>query len=69
MTPKEKANEIFDKYFDLLFETHIYGKDENPIIKEAAIIVVKEILDDLPPTLLPDKTDYWQKVMDELNAL
>ena len=72
MTPKEKANELYSKYDDLL------NKDfGNPIvfdnqIKQCALIAVDEILEMDLPILEEDADefyDYWEQVKKEINKL
>jgi hypothetical protein len=68
MTPKEKADELYSKYDDLL------NKDfGNPIvfdnqIKQCALIAVDEILNEF--TWRPSNgTSYWQEVKQEIENL
>lgn len=73
MNPKEKAKELFDKYF-LLNES---ATDENGVwivlalnkglAKKCALIAVDEILDFLigSTTVI----DYWKEVKQEINNL
>ena len=71
MIPKEKANELYSKYDDLL------NKDfGNPIVfdnqlKQCALIAVDEIIDSLQIKNYSqaDKYEYWQEVKHEINKL
>ena len=71
MIPKEKANELYSKYDDLL------NKDfGNPIVfdnqlKQCALIAVDEIIDSLQIKnyAQADKYEYWQEVKHEINKL
>jgi len=68
MTPKEKADELYSKYDDLL------NKDfGNPIvfdnqIKQCALIAVDEILSQFnwKPS---NGSSYWEEVKQEINLL
>jgi len=64
MTPKEKAQELFDKNFEV---TNNYYK-----AKECALIAVDEILtvfyDDIRSMWL-DELNYWHDVKKEIEAL
>ena len=77
MTPKEKAKELFDRYF-LKVEN---GIDENGawicialnkgMAKGCAIIAVDEILNHEASfhSVLDGATDYWQEVKQEIEKL
>jgi hypothetical protein len=62
MTPKEKAQELFDKYFEV---TNNYYQ-----AKECALIAVDEIIkavNDPDDTFLSkDGVDYWEEVKEAL---
>ena len=78
MTPKEKANELYDKFFDTTVAdiTKAHRK-----AKQCAIIAVDEIIKSRP--ILPSKStyyetvkdmyddakDYWQEVKQEIEKL
>lgn len=57
MTPKEKAEELFEKF------TEVDGYDFN--IKQCALIVVDEIL----TTCVESMIYYWQEVKQEIEKL
>jgi hypothetical protein len=57
MTPKEKAQELVDKYYN-------FGDQEFDYSKEFALIAVDEILKEVVLT-----TMYWQEVKQEIQAL
>ena len=71
MTPREKADELYSKYDDLL------NKDfGNPIIfdnqiKQCALIAVDEIIDSLQIKNYPqaDQYEYWNEVKQEIEIL
>jgi hypothetical protein len=59
MTPKEKAEELFNKYLEINY--HYYQA------KDCALIAVDEILNviEVPST----EYKYWQEVKKEIEAL
>tara|TARA_B110000091_G_scaffold185022_1_gene204659 strand:- start:447 stop:638 length:192 start_codon:yes stop_codon:yes gene_type:complete len=63
MTAKEKANELFDKFY-LQTEYYINCGCEF-LAKENALICVDEILEEC----LDIKESYWQEVKQEINKL
>ena len=76
MTPKEKAQELFDKYFDqmLSFGFHLSNRQ----ISKIALIAVDEILSELAYTqnYVEDAMNkiqvyisYWQEVKKEIENL
>lgn len=56
MTPKEKANELVDKFYPLL--DGVYTS------KQCALIAVDEMIDNAP--LLSEKKNYWREVREEV---
>jgi hypothetical protein len=60
MTPKEKAQKLFDKYFEV---TNNYYK-----AKKCALIAVDEILSVIWINL-DDEVDYWAEVKQEIEKL
>ena len=64
MTPKEKAKELFTKYYFLFPEKQRidFGYKES---KECALIAVDEILNN--PT--PKQKKFWQEVKQEIENL
>lgn len=58
MTPKEKAKELFDKFYDLPI---IYAQ-----AKDCALIAVDEILNEI---VYYDQAEYWNKVKQEIQNL
>ena len=71
MTPKEKAQELFDKYFDqmLSFGFHLSNRQ----ISKIAIIAVDEIIKALPPFRygleFVAKIEFWNEVKQEIESL
>ena len=73
MTPKEKAQELFDKYFEA---TNNYYQ-----AKQCALIAVDEIINSSPTNplkggyielysdMVDEAIEYWQKVKHEIEAL
>lgn len=71
MTPKEKAQELFDKYYIVCQE---YTEEIQCSIqaKKCALIAVDEILEMDLPILEEDADgfyDYWQEVKHEINNI
>jgi hypothetical protein len=64
MTPKEKAEELVDKYDGLL--TYIESKGK---AKQCALFTVEEILDSNMIHLHLYQMDYWAKVKQEIRKL
>ena len=67
MTPREKANELYSKYDDLLNKDFI-----NPIvfdnqIKQCALIAVDEVINEF--YMHPIAKIYWQEVKHEIHKL
>ena len=75
MKAKEKAKELFDKYFDFVGAFTLYQQHENA--KQCALKAVDEIFNDqiilsrFLPTYKPFKIEpkYWQDVKDEIKKL
>ena len=71
MTPKEKADELFDKYSYEL-SNHIFNGTFD-IAKECALIAVDEIIKQLVPIeRAPNNKSafqYWQEVKQEIELL
>jgi hypothetical protein len=61
MTPKEKAQELFDKYFEV---TNNYYQ-----AKQCALIAVDEILDTVKWCIGDSQVGYWQDVKKEIELL
>lgn len=58
MTPQEKAEELFDSFFNLYPDQDAYF-----IAKQCALITVNEIIKILP------HPDYWKAVKQEIEKL
>lgn len=63
MKAKEKAQELFDKYFEFVEAYSVQGQYENA--KQCALIAVDEILD-IVKHIDVDSEDYWQEVKQEI---
>lgn len=74
MTPKEKAKELYDNFYELYPE-----QDAQFIAKECALIAVDEILEtlDSPPIKTGNEShmlwkatvDYWKELKQEIEKI
>jgi hypothetical protein len=76
MTPKEKANELFGKYYSRIEHTlsEEYSPHERFIVKQCALIAVDEIIDSEPQyewsnDYWKNPNDFWQEVKQEIEKL
>jgi len=77
MTPKEKAQELVDKYRTTIRKADVYNnlasEDEIYLAKECALIAVDEILDDdmydMSQELFENRINYWEEVKQEIENL
>jgi len=75
MTPKEKAKELYYKYFSMIkIESPIDRVSSIPYVKKCALIAVDEIIEANPIIFRLDNTimsnkSYWQEVKQEIEAL
>jgi hypothetical protein len=72
MTPKEKANEIFSKMYNEVYDT--YGTEIRFIAKQCALIAVNEMLNEYPSQVPKDSYEmerhlYWLEVKKEIEKL
>ena len=71
MTPKEKAKELFNKYWDLLALHNVLHR--KLFTKECALIAVDEILQMVDETMQgwldADIIAYWKQVKEEIEKL
>ena len=66
MTPKEKAKELVDKFFNEM-PKYLQGKLGRETAKESALICVDEIISS---TFVQNNTfNYWSEVKEEINKL
>ena len=75
MTPKEKAEELYSKYYNRIehcLSEDYYGS-EKFIIQQCALIVVDEVLletdDNYDSLHASDRRIYWQNVKQEIEKL
>lgn len=71
MTPKEKAQELYHKYFSMIkIESPIDRVSSIPYVKQCALIAVDEILYVIVGIYDFDSlNEYWQEVKKELQNL
>jgi hypothetical protein len=81
MTPREKAEELIEKFMDTKsLKLSDYSKIEYPTAKICALIVVNELYVALKNTLAPAhgvkpgqdykyNNQYWEQVKEEINNL
>jgi len=75
MTPKEKAEELYNKYFSMIkIESYIDRVSSIPYVKKCALIAVDEILDlkhivTLRRNMHEMELEYWMEVKQEIEAL
>ncbi len=74
MTPKEKAQELYHKYFSMIkIESPIDRVSSIPYVKNCALIVVDEIIKANPyevsKTDIDSTIDYWIEVKQEIEKL
>lgn len=67
MTPKEKAVELYNKYYFLYTHPHSVEVRKNEA-QACALIAVDEILDPFRK-VLPSSRKYWQEVKTEIEKL
>ena len=80
-TPKDKAKELFEKYFDMKWQSYLKRTASiksmtKSAAKQCALIAVDEImynnLMEYPQHSMiysPHKNDYWNQVKEEINKL
>jgi hypothetical protein len=73
MTPKEKAKELYYKYFSMIkIESPIDRVSSIPYVKKCALIAVDEILNTLDKNLDSSQfsvMNYWNDVKEEIENL
>ena len=78
MTPKDKAKELFGKYFDMKWQSYLKRKASiksmtKDAAKQFALIAVDEILEVIDNTMQgwvdTDIISYWQEVKQEIQNL
>ena len=70
MTPKEKTEELVNKYIGLNSgKLSDYSRIEFPTAKQCALIAVDEIINSINPFGMFLGKDYWQEVKQEIENL
>jgi len=72
MTPKEKANELFSRYYVMLLKTDSDISEEITISllsKQCALIAVDEIIDALDKSLINADIEWWKEVKQEIKKI
>lgn len=71
MTPKEKAEQLFNQYVDVIPDnSEMTFADAKLMVKKSALIVVDEILGGmLSPHLGWKEVEYWEQVKAEIEKL
>jgi hypothetical protein len=67
MTPKEKAKELVDEYYQLLGEYIFNGHFD--IAKECALVAVDELIKETSFEVPNIRERYWQEVKQEIKLL
>jgi hypothetical protein len=69
MRPKEKAKELYDKYFELVEAYSSEQQEDNA--RDAASITCDEVLNALEENRWQNRLmmDYWEEVKKEINKL
>ena len=72
MTPKEKAEELVDKFYYIPNSQGIFMMQDYQA-KECALIAVDEIIANIEPSVSMDvieaRVNYWQEVKQEIENL
>lgn len=73
MTPKEKAKELFNKYYSYLKSNLMDDKEAIEDAKHCTLIAVDEIIKELTEEISPSvhgfRHKYWQKVKQEIEKV
>jgi hypothetical protein len=69
MTPKEKAEELVNRFAKLPEEGSLMWYLSFEIAKKCALIAVDEILDTIKWCIGDSQVEYWQEVKKEIEAL
>jgi hypothetical protein len=72
MTPKEKAQELLDKYWIYLRAGLLYDEEAKDDAKHCALIAVDEIMKAVgwkKMKLWVDRDNYWEEVKQEIEKL
>ena len=69
MTPKEKAKELFDKYYSYLKSNLMDDKEAIDDAKQCALISVDELIYSHSQDTTDNQFYYWQEVKQEIEKL
>jgi hypothetical protein len=70
MTPKEKAEELFNKYCIYLRAGLLYDDEAREDAKQCTLIAVDEIINSVDNEHVSDIfNDYWEEVKQEIEKL
>jgi len=73
MTPKQKANEMYNQFLNSMPHPEITNAAVYSIAKQCALIAVEEIIKALPPFSygleFVAKIDFWTNVKQEIEKL
>ena len=67
MTPKEKAEELVEKYLKKIIELAYAETKTKELAKESALICVEQMIEECEG--YPKGIKYWQEVKQEINKL
>jgi hypothetical protein len=74
MTPKEKAIDLYGKYYNRLEHklSEEYSPHEKDVVKECVLVAVDEIIQHIETSyhnedIIKGSKLYWQQVKDEIN--
>ena len=71
MTPKEKAKELFNKYYSYLKANLMHDEEAIEDAKQCALIAVDELIESTLRFSVQENNnkDYWKKVKQEIKKL
>ena len=70
MTPKEKAEELVDKFYPRATSYSLDRKNQKDNAKQCTLIAVDEIIQEMNSVMLPNPfKQYWNEVKNEIEKL
>lgn len=69
MTPKEKAEELFNKYYSYLKSNLMDDKEAIDDAKQCALIAVDEVIYETSFEVPNIRQRYWQEIKNEIEKL